>query len=226
MTQYNDYIDSQFLYWEGEKKHRSDTRIANANINGDEIYLFYRDRHHMPFIYYGKIHVEKYDLHIDKPSEFIFSIDNIENKIGLLEDIEQIKIKNHSLEQTEINSIVKSRLGQGYFRKDLIQIWGACSLTGIKLISILKASHIKPWKDSSNKERLDPYNGLLLAPNIDTLFDHGFITFADDGKILISKYLSKVNMELLGIDSRMKLSYVFPENKTYLHYHREKIFIK
>lgn len=224
LTQYNDHIDKNHLYWEGEKKHRSDMRIINARINGDEIHLFYRDKHHMAFIYYGQVYVKKYILNADKPSEFVFRINN-ENEDDILKDIEQIKIENRSLDQTEVDSIIKSRLGHGRFRKDLIELWGSCSLTGMSMISVLKASHIKAWKDSSNLERLDPYNGLLFIPNIDTLFDRGFITFEDSGKIIISKNLSKENMKLIGVDSDMHLVSVFPENFPYLRYHRENVFI-
>ena len=87
---------------------------------------------------------------------------------------------------TEAEALVKARVGQGKFRNNLIEYWKGCSVTNCKYITILIASHIKPWKDSSNKERLDVYNGLLLLPNIDKLFDKGYISFRDTGKIMIS----------------------------------------
>ena len=68
------------------------------------------------------------------------------------------------LEETTRDAVVKSRLGQGVFRAKLVEIWDGCSVTGCKTIEVLRASHIKPWRSSSNSERLDPYNGLLLLP--------------------------------------------------------------
>ncbi|MET4138430.1 HNH endonuclease [Pedobacter sp. UYP1] len=98
-------------------------------------------------------------------------------------------------------------------------------MTNIQIPEILKASHIKPWKDSNNIDRLDPYNGLLLTPNMDSLFNLGFITFENDGQIELSK---KVNDHIgaLHLYPEMKLRNVFVDNIKYLEYHRDKIFLK
>jgi putative restriction endonuclease len=128
------------------------------------------------------------------------------------------------LPDTEVERIVSSRRGQGKYRKDLILIWGKCSVTGCEQLDLLKASHIKPWRDSNNFERLDPYNGLLLTPNLDALFDSGAITFDSRGKIVISSLLDNKTCTTMGLDRSEKLSTINDNCERYLEYHREFIF--
>jgi putative restriction endonuclease len=85
-----------------------------------------------------------------------------------------------------MSELIKARIGQGAFRAKLIVLWGSCAVTGYKDLNLLVASHIKPWSVSSNSERLDVYNGLLLVPNLDKAFDSGFISFKESGEIMIS----------------------------------------
>ena len=74
LTQYNDFLADDLLFWEGENGHGSDRRIAAASENGEEIHLFYRERHHMPFTYYGRIILASWQGHADRPSEFVFKV--------------------------------------------------------------------------------------------------------------------------------------------------------
>ncbi|MEA2008394.1 MAG: HNH endonuclease [Chloroflexota bacterium] len=129
-----------------------------------------------------------------------------------------------SLDKTEREAIVKARIGQGQFRKHLINYWSSCSVTNCTEHKLLLASHIKPWKESDNTERTDLYNGLLLSPNLDACFDSGFISFNDTGNIIISSQLSKENLVALGIHHDMRLTKIEPEHKKYLAYHRKNIF--
>ncbi|MCK5468718.1 MAG: HNH endonuclease [Cyclobacteriaceae bacterium] len=168
-----------------------DQRIIDAAKNNDEIHLFFRDVHHSPFIYHGQIQLQDYQVNDLAASEFIFRIGGAKHLPDILEDIELHKIEFKTLDKTEQESVVKSRIGQGAFRENLIKLWGCCAVTGVKNLSLLKASHIKPWRDSTNQERLDRYNGFLLTPNLDELFDAGFITFDPDGLIKVSKELTK-----------------------------------
>lgn len=108
---------------------------------------------------------------------------------------------NTNLTNTEREVIGQGRIGQDKFRSDLINYWKSCAITGCKIIEILKASHIKPWRDSTNIERLDLYNGILLIPNLDSAFDSGLISFEDNGKIMISNRLSKAEAAMLGHSS-------------------------
>lgn len=131
---------------------------------------------------------------------------------------------DQSLSATEKQQLVKARVGQGQFRKGLIELWGGCCLTGCTANELLRASHIKPWSAGDNRERLDPYNGLLLTPNADSLFDRGYITFSDDGVLIISKRLSpKARTALLaGCDKRIPIR---ENNRPYLEYHRSHRFL-
>jgi hypothetical protein len=140
-------------------------------------------------------------------------------------DLELVKklLVDRNISITERESIVRSRIGQGQFREDLKEVWEEkCSATRLSMTEVLKASHIKPWRDSDNFERLDPYNGLLLAPNVDSLFDRFLISFDHEGKIMISPTIDSESLGLLGIDSEMRLSKVEKEHKNYLKYHRQR----
>ena len=81
--------------------------------------------------------------------------------------------------------MVLSRIGQGKFRKDLLKKYKKCLLTGISHTALLVASHIKPWKDCNDKERLDSKNGLLLSSLMDKLFDRYFITFDENLRLIV-----------------------------------------
>jgi hypothetical protein len=120
--------------------------------------------------------------------------------------------------------ITKTRIGQSLFRKNLHAYWEGCSVTGCLLFSVLKASHIKPWKDSNPLEKVDPNNGLLLSPNLDSLFDSGFISFNSRGVILISPLLSNEDLSSLNINNQMTLKKITPEIASDLEYHHEKIY--
>ena len=144
------------------------------------------------------------------------------DRTSLLEDIHSIR-RSKKITKTEQDNLIKSRLGQGTFRRDLIQHWKGCSLTQYKQIDILIASHIKPWKDATNEERLDSFNGLLLIPTLDKLFDKGYITFDDNGNIIISPSLE--NSKVLGINNNMIIN-ISPRHRKYLKFHRNEVFQK
>jgi len=131
-----------------------------------------------------------------------------------------------NLPLTERKAIVDARIGQGKFRNRLIRYWSACAVTECKEVTLLRASHIKPWSSlrESPLERLSLYNGLLLSPNLDACFDSGFITFDDEGKIILSNQLNSDDAAALGIHDQMRLSKIEPEHKKYLEFHRNKIF--
>ena len=131
-----------------------------------------------------------------------------------------------NLSSTEKESIIKSRIGQGQFRQNLINYWSACAVTGCKEHKLLRASHIKPWAKSSATERLSLYNGLLLSPSLDLCFDSGLISFNSLGDIIISNELNPNDIEALSINKDMKLSKISPEHEKYLEYHRENIYKK
>jgi predicted restriction endonuclease len=86
---------------------------------------------------------------------------------------------------------------------------------------VLVASHSKKWANSSNEERLDPYNGLLLTANVDKLFDSGLISFDDTGRVLIGKGVNRAALTGLGLDAKKKLKFVRDAHLPYLAAHRE-----
>tara|TARA_Y100001936_G_scaffold226829_1_gene246572 strand:- start:52 stop:744 length:693 start_codon:yes stop_codon:yes gene_type:complete len=129
-----------------------------------------------------------------------------------------------NISTTEVKSLVNARVGQGNYRKELLKIWNnSCSISRINNKKILIAGHIKPWRDSDNFERLDPYNGFLLLPNLDKLFDRGLISFKNTGEIIISDEIKQEHFDALGISKETKIK-LFEQNKKYLDFHRENIF--
>lgn len=160
---------------------------------------------------------------LKKYSRFLYDIREYDIEDRLQEnDIQEI-INDKNIGPTERLSLINARIGQGQYRADMLKIWQRCAVTGYDKPALLTASHIKPWSQSSNAERLDPYNGLLLIPNLDRLFDQGFISFKQDGSILISKSLSDPN--ILGVKSDMSIK-LLPQQYAYMEYHRCYVFKK
>jgi hypothetical protein len=106
----------------------------------------------------------------------------------VLDDLREIE-NDSSTSATVRLQLSNARIGQGAFRKRVLAMEPACRVTGIATASLLKASHIKPWRESTNAERLDGANGLMLAPHIDLLFDRHLISFTDNGRLVVSKKL-------------------------------------
>lgn len=148
-----------------------------------------------------------------------------EQSEDIFEDIERYRTNADGLTETERQEIIRSRVGQGKFREDLVWYWnGECAVSGCKNTKLLRASHIKPWRASDNRERLDVFNGLLLVPNLDAAFDVGYISFENDGCILISSLLTEEDKDQLGIHSGLRISRLAKQHGQYLEYHRAHIF--
>ena len=116
---------------------------------------------------------------------------------------------------TEKEQLVKARRGQGIFRSNVEAIEPDCRITRLKLKEHLRASHIKPWRVCDNGERLDGNNGLLLAPHVDHLFDKGFISFSDQGKMIISPRWTNPS-SMLGTLIRIQMSEHLARSKQYI----------
>lgn len=125
---------------------------------------------------------------------------------------------------TEREAVIQERIGQASFRDALLRSWGKCAVTGVAERAVLRASHIKPWRIASNKERLNPDNGLLLAAHIDALFDAGLITFEVDGQIRLSPLLAEEDQRQLGITGTMRLRHTTAEHEVYMQHHRKFVF--
>jgi hypothetical protein len=221
LTQYDDVISGDQLYWEGEKGHRTDERIARAHENGERIVLFYRDVHHTPFRYYGQVLLTRFRPREDEPSKFEFEL---VHDLSAEDDIESRAGDLAAVDAPEREQLVRARRGQGRFRAELISRWGRCAVTAVSSPELLRASHIKPWRFSSNAERLDPFNGLLLLPQYDHLFDRGYMTFEPTGEIRLSEAVSDLDPRRLGIDQGSRLRDLVPAHEPFLDYHRAEVF--
>jgi predicted restriction endonuclease len=142
------------------------------------------------------------------------------------ESIEQIENDN-TISDTEKDRIIKARVGQGYYRKLIVEKYKQCIISGIDDERVLIASHIKPWNSSNNSERINQDNGLLLSPTYDKLFDNGFISFSDTGVILLSNHFSDDNFERVKLVAGRQYDLkITPSMKTFLEFHRDTIFMK
>lgn len=118
----------------------------------------------------------------------------------------------------------KSRRGQGVYRSNLELFEKRCRVTGLKDRGHLRASHIKPWSVCTDAEKLDGYNGLLLSPHVDHLFDRGYISFTDTGDILVADALDGQVLRTWGIAAPRNVGTFRPEQCKYLAYHRQEVF--
>lgn len=126
--------------------------------------------------------------------------------------------------ETEREALRKSRVGQGKYRDDLLKLRSTCYVTGLNDARFLRASHILPWKDSDNAQRLDGHNGLLLSPHYDALFNDGFISFQDDGHIMVSRRLPPAVIEAFRLPLNFVGADLGQRTKEYLAMHRQKVF--
>lgn len=124
------------------------------------------------------------------------------------------------LPETMREALVKARIGQGNFRKEVLKLYPACPVTGVSMPQLLIASHIKPWRECNNKERLDPNNGIMLAPHVDALFDKGYISFTKDGELIIKNDREVISsVSRLGIIDIDKVA-ISKFSSEYLEWHR------
>jgi putative restriction endonuclease len=132
---------------------------------------------------------------------------------------------DRQLPETEREALVLSRRGQGTFRANVLLIERACRVTKVERREHLIASHIKPWRDSSNEERLDGENGLLLTPTIDHLFDKGFLSFENGGQLIVSPVADPVSLRRMGIsvDRTINVGAFSTDQRRFLEYHRDNV---
>ena len=146
---------------------------------------------------------------------------NISENSGVVK-IEQ----RNDIGETEKLRLIKSRVGQGVYRKNLIKVEDKCRVTGLSDSNYLIASHIKPWGHSNDNEKLDGNNGLLLSPHIDKLFDNGHISFSNDGNMLISTRLNTDVLTIWNVNKVLNIGSFNRKQEVYLEYHRTNIFEK
>lgn len=139
-----------------------------------------------------------------------------------------IDIENKTIEEINevgevIERVIKARKNQNKFREALFKRDCKCKICGLAHKDLLIASHIKPWSESTPEEKLNPFNGFLLCPNHDSLFDKHLITFEDNGQIILSKILSESDRQLLNIDNKIVIN-IEDGNKKFLKEHRDVFY--
>jgi hypothetical protein len=120
--------------------------------------------------------------------------------------------------------LVKARRGQGVFRASVMLVEEGCRVTHVTDAKHLRASHIKPWRDASNAERLNGQNGLLLSPHIDHLFDQGYVSFSATEELLIVPEVQTDLLDKWGIDVSTRVGAFTREQQAFLNYHRANVF--
>ena len=135
---------------------------------------------------------------------------------------------NRQLLETEREALIVARRGQGLFKQRVMQVENRCRITGVTNPIHLRASHCKPWRDSSNEERINGENGLLLTPTIDHLFDRGFISFEDSGVLVVSPVAHAPSLSLMGVatDHIINVGTFTQGQKQFLDYHRESVLLQ
>ncbi|WP_375332314.1 HNH endonuclease [Candidatus Tisiphia endosymbiont of Temnostethus pusillus] len=220
----------QVLFFEfTESPAGGDSRYYISSMRGDVFYKEFR-KIVLPEITYISILKLK---NIDNKEVFYFRpylnyfYDPRHHSAIIAEKEKEIQ-EDKTLGQDKKKEIIYARKGQGKYRTSVIDEMGECLITRVNDERMLIASHIKPWAVCENdRERIDKYNGLLLTPTYDRLFDQGFITFSNEGKIFVSPYLSPLNTKRLGLipNKQYDLS-LHARRSDYLEYHRQCIFKK
>ncbi len=142
-------------------------------------------------------------------------------KRTLIEDIDEIE--HRDIGATTKSVLSNARIGQGPFRADVFSRWGnCCAVTGSTTHCAIKASHILPWRDSTDEERLDPHNGLPLIASLDSLFDTGLISFDSSGQMLVSPKLAESERKIFGLNKQALLKRPSEQMAKYLAGHRQK----
>jgi putative restriction endonuclease len=133
-----------------------------------------------------------------------------------------------SVPETDREAIIRARRGQGLFNQRVMRIEIRCRITGVDSPSHLLASHCKPWRDSTNEERLNGENGLLLTPSIDHLFDRGFIGFEDSGNLIISPVAHRPSLQKMGVETERATNVgAFTEGqRQFLEFHRNAVLLR
>jgi 5-methylcytosine-specific restriction enzyme A len=223
-----------------------DMSFAKGNLairdhvkNGRRIFLFTQAAR--SFVKFeGELELEEFDYFLGPDREgterlsIKFFLKRAGKRLNYQTQISEVSLLMEPFERTYINTpsiteregLVTSRVGQGAYRKSILYRWNfSCAVTNYPKIEILVASHIVPWKDANNDERLDVNNGILLSPNYDALFDRHLISFENSGKIILSDAILKSDYVSLGVSGREVISKLSHENHLYLERHRELIII-
>ena len=165
-------------------------------------------------------------MRMDRAADFV-----AQYGVGVIEWEEHIReqiVTDPRIEETEKAQVITARRGHGRFRENVQQREEYCRVTRVDRPEHLRASHLKPWRDANNEERLDGENGLLLTPSIDHLFDRGFISFEDGGRLLISPVAHKLSLQRMGVpaDEPFNAGAFTQGQRKFLDFHRNSVFLE
>ena len=206
LTALAEYVDSDLFGIEALSEHGIHGRIRTPRTLSDEA-----------LEYLEQIDVDNNILKFFKKDEIVINEGAVDT-INIT--VEEDHIDDEEIIGDEREVITKARINHSVFKQRLVDRYGQCALCGMNMNELLIASHIKPWAESSAKEKTSVENGLLLCPNHDRLFDKGYIAFENDGSILISSLIAEQNYDLLGINRDMRID-LTDENIPFIEYHRK-----
>lgn len=239
----------RFTCGAGKHGYMHDFRYVDSGT-GEWVFAFVTNRRHLLF-YVRKPGVQRFahvreaietdvtNIQETNDGQWKLRIENsfeAEALLGVLfnytsEDAEVAdRVVEHAIQQRtdigprEKTALIRARRGQGIYRKNLEQIERQCRVTGLSDRSHLRASHIRPWRDSDDHEKIDGYNGLLLSPHIDHLFDRGYISFTDSGDLIVSERLGSEVANAWSLTLPVNVGAFCPEQCVYLQYHRRRVF--
>ena len=233
---YPDEVLNDTLHWYGQENLKHAERHI---IDGTrDSFIFIRDKSPKPFVYYGRAAMNRILMKgRGTPSEVIFNLFEYSKMIGEESTEESYydnaiinrTIEKRAVEKTETQRLTLVRTEQGNYRKAALALWdNKCAVTGVDEPGWLIASHIKPWRESTNEERVNPLNSLILTPNYDKLFDRGIISFSpDNGKIILPRIHTHEmwrNLERMHIDDEVHLSHIPDGTEKFLDYHNKRVF--
>lgn len=212
--------DRTRLVWEAKGRTHADQPQIQALVSGHHpVHMFTRSGDRDAFQYHGLATAES--VRDTRPVGVTWIFDSPSTMpTALLGDTEL----GASIDPvTESEYLRAQRLGQTKFRADLMKQWsGRCALTQVAMPEILRASHIKAWRDSTAQERINPHNGILLAVHIDGLFDRGFLSFSEDGRAILSEAIKPHTREVLALNSQARILGLTDQNRHFLGHHRDK----
>lgn len=240
---YKDQWENQNVFSYTGEGQVNDMQFVKGNLalrdhlkNGKRVFLFFQEvKAYVRFE--AELELDNFDFFIapDREGRDRIAIKFFFKKAGRqLEysqlDIPKLNVKEPEIKyrnipnETERKGLVTSRVGQGAYRKSVLYRWNfRCAVTNYSKPEILIASHIVPWKDATNEERLDVHNGILLSPTYDALFDQHLISFENNGRIIFSEALAQSNYKDLGVTGKEVIKDLSVNNHLYLERHRRLI---
>jgi hypothetical protein len=153
----------------------------------------------------------------------------VRDEVDLWEHRIERRVENdETILETNRDAIIQARRGQGLFKQRVSQIESMCRITMVSNPAHLVASHLKPWRDSTNEERLDGENGLLLTPSVDHLLDRGFIGFEDSGTLIVSPIAHRPSLQRMGVETEgiVNVGDFSEGQRKFLDFHRNSVLLK